>query len=212
MHRFIEDFHKWYYETEIWDRTSFLGVPSLKCVFDLWNYQEIISELLPAYIVEVGVYRGGSALFFSTILQVINPTAKYIGVEKDITKIHDSVFKRDNVRILECISTAANFGEILRHATSNPRGRMFCILDSRHDVDTVYHEMTAFSDVMSRGDYLIVEDSNVNGNPVLPAHGPGPMEAIRKFEQSFPTRFTHNTMREKKFGISFSPYGYLIRN
>lgn len=212
MDRVFVDFHKWYYDSEVWNSTMFLGVPCLKCVLDLWNYQEIINQMSPAYIVEVSVYRGGSALFFSTLLQTINPAARYIGIEKDIKKIHSSVFDRDNVVIIDCMSTATDFSDVLRQATSAPRGPMFCVLDSKHDIDTVYHEMTALANVMSRGDYLIVEDLNVNGHPVLPTHGPGPMEAILKFEHFFPETFSHDAQRENKCGISFAPYGYLIRN
>ncbi len=60
----LRDDHQWYYNTEVWERTTFLGVPCGKSVSDMWNYQEIIFELKPSLVVEFGAHRGG-ALFFS---------------------------------------------------------------------------------------------------------------------------------------------------
>ena len=63
--------------------------------------------------------------------------------------------------------------------------------------------------LVSQGSYMIVEDSNVNGHPVYPEHGPGPMEAMEEF---MPTHkeFAFDQSMEK-FLISFNPKGYLKR-
>lgn len=46
---------------------------------------------------------------------------------------------------------------------------------------------------------MIVEDSNVNGHPILPQFGPGPYEAIEANEQEFPDDYLHDKKREEKF-------------
>jgi cephalosporin hydroxylase len=56
---------------------------------------------------------------------------------------------------------------------------------------------------------LIVEDSNVNGNPVLPQHGPGPAEAIATFLPAHP-EFARDVSREK-FLLTYNPGGFLRR-
>jgi cephalosporin hydroxylase len=61
----------------------------------------------------------------------------------------------------------------------------------------------------SVGSYMIVEDSNVNGHPVFPDHGPGPMEALDEFMKSS-TNFEIDKSREKHL-ITFNPKGYLKR-
>ena len=62
-----EAYHKWYYDTEVWEEVRFLGVTTNKSVSDMWNYQEILSELGPSLVVEFGTRFGGSALYFSVI-------------------------------------------------------------------------------------------------------------------------------------------------
>lgn len=204
-----EDFHRWYYESELWDRTSFLGVQCLRSVLDLWNYQEIIVSRKPSVVFETGVYKGGSALFFSVILSQIDPDAVYIGVEKDLWKIDERVRNRSNVLFIDEISPTKACEDRLREKISAFDGGIFAILDSKHDVDTVYGELEMCARLLRAGDTLIVEDSNINGHPVLPDHGPGPMEAIRKFETVYPDCFLHDRKRETKFGFTFSPNGYL---
>ena len=64
---------------------------------------------------------------------------------------------------------------------------------------------------LKRGDYLIVEDTIVNGHPVRPEHGPGPLEAIAQYLEEAPGLLTHDREREAKFGASFAARGHYIR-
>jgi cephalosporin hydroxylase len=83
------------------------------------------------------------------------------------------------------------------------------ILDSDHSADHVQQELNIFSRLVTVGNYLIVEDTNVNGNPVLPLYGAGPMEAVTQFT-STQTDFILDPQREK-FLMTFNPRGYLRR-
>lgn len=69
-------YHLWYYNHEKWAQTSFLGVPCLKSVSDMWNYQEILTELQVGLIIEFGTYCGGSALYYSSILRLLQPNSR----------------------------------------------------------------------------------------------------------------------------------------
>ena len=62
---------------------------------------------------------------------------------------------------------------------------------------------------MTPGSYLVVEDTNLNGHPVVPNFGPGPMEAVRDFLRER-SDFKPDTEQEK-FYLSFNPTGYLRR-
>ena len=81
------------------------------------------------------------------------------------------------------------------------------VLDSDHARDHVLAEMRAYHALVTPGSYMIVEDSNVNGHPVWPRHGPGPMEAIQAFMQENGD-FVIDKQAEK-FLFTFNPSGYL---
>lgn len=44
-------------------------------------------------------------------------------------------------------------------------GKIFAILDSDHSMDHMLNEMKLLRPLLSAGDYLLVEDSMLNGTP-----------------------------------------------
>ena len=55
------------------------------------------------------------------------------------------------------------------------------ILDSDHNKPHVLKEMEIYSKFVTCESFMIVEDSNINGHPVMPNWGEGAFEAIEKF-------------------------------
>jgi cephalosporin hydroxylase len=88
------------------------------------------------------------------------------------------------------------------------RKNAFLILDSDHSARHVKRELDAWIPRLRTGDYLVVEDTVVNGNPVRPDHGPGPLEAVREYVDENPQALVRDTAREAKFGATFAPEGY----
>jgi cephalosporin hydroxylase len=83
------------------------------------------------------------------------------------------------------------------------------ILDSDHSEQHVRAELAEYAEMVTPGSFLIVEDTNVNGHPVLPEHGPGPMEAVFEFV-SGDDRFVVDHERERHL-MTYNPNGYLRR-
>jgi cephalosporin hydroxylase len=69
--------------------------------------------------------------------------------------------------------------------------------------------MYAYAPLVTVGSYLIVEDTNINGHPVLPEFGPGPGEAVEEFLAK--TDDFEVDRSAEKFFVSMNPGGYLRR-
>jgi cephalosporin hydroxylase len=205
-------YHIWHYNSHLWEDTRWMGVTTLKSPSDMWNYQEILVALKPSLLVEFGTRFGGSALFFAAVMRQIGRRFKVLTVDIDAETVSEATRRDPDVEILTMSSTdprvAARIGTLRREYP----GHVFAILDSDHARAHVLDEMKSLRPVLAPGDYMIVEDSNVNGHPVYPSHGPGPFEAIEDYFREFPSDYTHDGKRERKFGFTWAPSGFLIRN
>jgi cephalosporin hydroxylase len=206
-----EKYHVWYYEQEIWRKTKFLGVPLAKSVSDLWNYQEILSEIKPSIIVELGTHVGGSTLFFAEMLKLISPRGRVLSVDIDQSPVFDRVRENGWIELLESDTRAIVVAGRVRQLRAEYPGNAFFILDSAHTKDHVFGELLQLRTITQPGDYVIVEDGNINGNPVLPGWGEGPFEAVQQYLSDYPNDYRVDTDREQKFGFTFAPGGFLVR-
>ena len=194
-------FHKLYYYSGVrtWQNTHWLGIPAQKCPLDLWIYQEIIYETKPEVIIETGTANGGSALFFASICDLMK-RGEIITID-----ISDCCISHPRVTKIIGDSTSEKVITQVKKIIGNRMAMV--VLDSDHRKQHVLKEMELYSGLVSTGNYLVVEDTNVNGHPVLPDFGEGPMEAVREFlekEKSF------EVDRDKeKFFLTFFPKGFL---
>lgn len=205
----ILDFNRWYYDADVWGDTYYMGVKVWKSVADLWSYQEIIFETEPDCIIETGTAFGGSALWMAHCLDRVAGMALGRVVTIDINlehvlsahRLHSSIFG---------VTGDSTSPATLRGVLEYTKGRRVMVtLDSNHSKDHVLRELELYAPLVSSGCYLIVEDTNVNGHPVLLSHGPGPAEALAEWlpqHQEFEVD-PHRT----RFGLTFQPGGYLLR-
>ncbi|HSA91151.1 MAG TPA: CmcI family methyltransferase [Burkholderiales bacterium] len=209
MNREGEAYLRWYYDTAVWKHLSYRGVRTLKNPLDMWNYQEIICERGIEWVLETGTRHGGSALFFADLLENRRAAGCVISVDVDHSSLQISAHPK--LKLLRGDSASSSTVGTIRELLPKPRGPMFVILDSDHRKAHVLRELEAYVPLMQRGDYLVVEDSCVNGHPVRPEFGPGPMEAIDEFLSLHPEELTTDSSRESKFGCTFAPRGYFTK-
>lgn len=204
--RIIDQFHELFYDSNIlgqsWNQTFFLGIPAQKCPFDLFVYQEIVYELKPDIIIETGTAYGGGALYLATVCDQIKK-GKVITIDVDDIKGKP---KHRRMTFLHGSSTDSKIVERVKKYIKKG-DKVMVILDSDHSAEHVLNELNIYNKFVTKGSYLIVEDTNVNGHPVYPDHGPGPLEAVKKFMKEN-KKFVIDKSREK-FYLSFNPNGYL---
>ncbi len=63
---------------------SWLGVPIIQYPQDIVALQEIIWRTRPEIIVETGIARGGSLIFFASLLELIGGSGRVVGIDIDI--------------------------------------------------------------------------------------------------------------------------------
>ena len=195
-------FHMCYYNSRIWENTFWHGHQILKCPMDMWIYQELIWKIKPDYIIETGTFRGGSALYYSHLfdLQGQGEVITIDVMERPNRPEHDRIHY-----LIGSSSDAEIFSQVKSMIGENKK--VMVVLDSDHSRDHVFKEMQLWHSMVSKDSYMIVEDSNVNGYPVRPDFGPGPMEAINDFLQ-INNMFEIDNSQEK-FLMTQNPRGYL---
>ena len=70
-------------------------------------------------------------------------------------------------------------------------------------------EFNVYAPLVPVDSYVIVENTIVNGHPVWPGFGPGPLEAVKRILAQH-GEFVADTAMEK-YGLTFNPSGFLKR-
>lgn len=184
---------------------TWMGHPVWQNVLDLWTIQETIFQIKPALLIECGTNRGGSALFYGHLFDLLG---KGRVVTIDIEKLHERSHPR--VTFLIGSSTAPAIVERVRDEARAAGGPVLVILDSDHSARHVAAELEAYAPLVTPGSYLLVQDGVIDVLPILRAERPGPLPAIRDFLKQHP-EFEVDAARNERFLITHHPLGWLRR-
>lgn len=197
-------FHLLFYDAaqRTWRDTAWLGVPVWKGPLDLWVYQEILHATRPDLLIETGSLWGGSARYFAHIFELMgHGEVLTVDIQPLTMALHPRV---------TALTGSSTDPALVAQIQARAQGkRCMVVLDSDHRQAHVARELELYHDLVSVGCYLVVEDTNVNGHPVMPSHGPGPGEALHDFLATHP-QFVSDRACEKYF-LTFFPRGFLRR-
>ncbi|NOY81741.1 MAG: cephalosporin hydroxylase [Kiritimatiellaeota bacterium] len=196
---------------------DWLGVPIIQYPQDLIMMQELIWRIRPEVIVETGVARGGSVVFYASMLTLLDGNGFVVGIDIDIrahnrTAIEAHPMTR-RIRLVEGSSVSEGVVSRVKELVGD-RSPVLVVLDSNHTHEHVLQELEMYSPLVGRGSYLVVFDTIVDAMPTdsYPDRpwGPGnnPMTAVREFLRHN-DRFQVDQTIDAKLQISVAPGGYL---
>ncbi|MBU1912063.1 MAG: cephalosporin hydroxylase family protein [Candidatus Omnitrophica bacterium] len=206
---------------EPYSRPTFLGVRSMQFPSDNWVAQEIIYEIKPDFILEIGTAEGGTALFYATILEKVNEQGKVITVSRDspdewrkrvdekmkkyshkevigqknIPKAYEYKIWKEKIIFIEGNSEDPR---IVDRVTKMIEGRkVFILLDSLKKKNHVLKNLSHYALPVAAGSYVMVHDTAT----------PEAYEAVQEFVKAN-DNFQIDRSRER-FLVTLSPSGFL---
>lgn len=207
------DCHRYTY---LW---SWMGAPIIQMPADIVATQEVIWATKPDVIIETGVARGGSVIFYASMLTLLGK-GKVVGVDIDIRAHNRETIEKhpmaSRITLIEGSSIAPE--TVARIKAEIPAGAsVMLVLDSDHSKAHVLAELRALSALVTKGQFLIVADTilgrlRADQTPKARSHfwppGDEPLAALRSFlEES--DRFVVDEEINGKLILSSSPGGYL---
>jgi cephalosporin hydroxylase len=191
-------------QDRLMSKSTYWGIQTLKCPVDFWVYQEILFSIKPNFVVEIGNFRGGSALAIAHIMDNLDK-GQILAIDIDQSNIEEEAREHPRIDWIEGDAKAC-FQEV--KATIPIGSTVLVIEDSSHEFDNTLSVLTLYSQLVSLGSYMIVEDSICHhGLDVGPS--PGPYEAIEKFLTQTSDFEVDKDCED--FGITWNPNGYLRR-
>jgi cephalosporin hydroxylase len=191
--------------TENFGHITWLGHPIWQNVLDLWALQEAIAEIQPAVLLETGTNRGGSALFYAHLFDLIG-RGRVVTV--DVESSHNLSHPR--IDFLIGGSLDAHILATMRAAAESADGPVMAVLDSDHAAAHVAAELEAYAPLITPGSMLLCQDGIIDLMPWMAPARPGPLDAIRAFLPRHP-EFEVDGSYDHRFLISHHPAGWLRR-
>lgn len=195
---------------------SWLGLPIIQMPGDIVATQEVVWAARPTVIVETGIARGGSLIFFASLLALIGD-GKVVGVDIDIRAHNRANIEAhplsQRIALIEGTSPAPATVDAVR-AHIKPDDRVMVVLDSDHSHDHVLAELRLYAPLVTPGQYLVVADTVVEDIPTQTHRprpwGPGnnPKTALDAYLGEC-DRFERDAYIDAKLLDTASPGGYL---
>jgi cephalosporin hydroxylase len=178
----------------------------MKNPFDAWIYQEIIYEVKPDVIVEIGSAEGGSSLYFANLLDLLGK-GQVVSIDIDRTNFN---VRHDRIIVItgDCSSQ-----EVAAKVSGLCQGKKTLVVhDGDHRKEAVLRDLGIYSKFVSVGSYLIVEDGVADLFKPWDGVGQsyeGPLKAVEEFLITNP-EFVVDMERER-YLLTYNPRGFLKR-
>ena len=190
----------------VFDKMTWMGTKIWKNPLDAWIYQEIIHEIRPDVVIEIGSAYGGSTRYFADLLGLVGKGI-VVSIDIDRSKYH---LEHERVIILTGNSSDPHIISQVKEICSGRRTMV--IQDGGHSKAQVLSDLENYSEFVTLHSYFIVEDGIVDlfyPEDGLGFEEEGPLAAIEEFVSKRADFEIDRTM--ERYLITYNPKGFLKR-
>lgn len=198
---------------------SWMGVPIIQFPHDIVAMQEILWRVKPDLIIETGVARGGSVVFYASMLELIGNGGKVLGIDIDIRDHNRQAIESHpmakHITLFEGSSISDEMGGRVREFAKDAK-TVLVVLDSNHTHEHVLRELELYAPLVSVDSYCVVFDTVIEDVPAdyFPdrpwGKGDNPKTAVWQYIKQ-DARFEIDASIHDKIQVTVAPDGYLRR-
>ena len=216
----VDASHEWMLRSSKYEYTynfTWLGRPIIQFPQDIMALQELIWEIRPDVVVETGIARGGSMVFYASLLELIGGDGRVLGIDVDVRAHNRAAIvahpMAKRITMIEGSSVDRNVVDRVHSFVGSAR-RVLVVLDSDHTHQHVLRELDIYSGFVRKGSYVVVSDTSIEDAPAgffgrKPwDKGSNPRTAVAEF-LTRNDRFVIDDRIPDKLLITVSPGGYL---
>eukprot|EP00276_Gloeochaete_wittrockiana_P007284 CAMPEP_0184658652 /NCGR_PEP_ID=MMETSP0308-20130426/26365_1 /TAXON_ID=38269 /ORGANISM="Gloeochaete witrockiana, Strain SAG 46.84" /LENGTH=291 /DNA_ID=CAMNT_0027097803 /DNA_START=263 /DNA_END=1138 /DNA_ORIENTATION=+ len=214
--------YRFYNDNGLYWKTKWLGAQFLQPPIDLLILQEIVWEVKPDLIIEVGAHAGGSALFLAHIMDAYNKDGKIVTFDpydfytrKEIEycdgckKANETTdFWQKHVTFYQADADLPESIEKVKPFVSNAKVILVNI-DADHTREGIEKNIKNYHDFVTPGSYMIVQDTHLSRYFHWPEGYYAP-PVITEFIKEHGDSWMVDREREY-LGITAHPSGYIKR-
>lgn len=202
---------------------SWLGLPIIQYPQDIIAMQQIVWRVQPDLIIETGIARGGSLIFYASMLELNAacggpPDAEVLAVDIEIREQNrEAIEAHPLARRIQMLEGSSIAPHIVSEARRRAAGRRTLVcLDSNHTCEHVLAELECYAPLTSIGSYCVAFDTIIEDMPASLSAGrpwgPGnnPKGAVRQYLEAH-SEFEVDLDVQHQVLITVAPGGYLRR-
>ena len=204
--------HKYSYQFD------WLGVPIIQMPSDIMIFQDLIWKTKPDLIIETGVARGGSLIFWASMQKLCGIEGRVLGIDIDIrphaiSAINDSIFSHQ-IELIQGGSTDKTVVDRVLEFSKKYR-KIMVVLDSNHTHEHVLEELNLYANLVTKESILLVLDTVIDDLEVDSnrSWGPGasPKSAVLNYMKGKEAQFINLIDYESRSKLSVAPKGIWLR-
>jgi cephalosporin hydroxylase len=208
--RFSMTLRKWLIAHQrdiVFDKMTWMGIKILKNPLDVWIYQEILYEVRPDVVIEIGSAYGGSTGYLADLLDLLQ-NGMVVSIDIDRSRYQ----LQHHHRVFELTGDSSDPVVVSRVREICRDKKTIIIQDGGHTKAQVLRDLEDYSPFVSLSSYFIVEDGIVdlfNPGDGIGFEEDGPLAAIEEFLSRNP-QFQVDSTRER-YILTYNPKGFLKR-